>query len=226
MSSKVQDKYDALMLLMTETISSKHYLKTCRKIFVEKPLKEPAFIKQIIKPLESQVTGKPSESELPGPGIYAKQYIGQVVHYYAIRKRKYDGRHIIGNGYPTSLNAKPDISVRLDAQENRGHGFCQIYALMFLYEVETKLSTLEKRKDKYAENIHIALKWADHWTKKELYTFNIRFLQRKNIQNKKDAEVLKYFFKQNVVSLHDIVRMLRHKKYKKYLEAWHDETSF
>tara|TARA_Y100000389_G_scaffold204361_1_gene256465 strand:+ start:8813 stop:9490 length:678 start_codon:yes stop_codon:yes gene_type:complete len=225
MSSDVQDKYDALMLLMTETISSEDYLEN-RNIFVAPPLKESAFIKQIIKPLESQITGKASEYILPKQGLYSRRYTGQAVHYYAIRERSYDGRRIIGNGYPTSLNARADISVRLDAQENKGHGFCQIYALMFFYKVETKLSTQEKRKDRYAENIHIALKWADHWTKQKLYIFNIRSLQRRSNQNKKDAEVLKYFFKQNVVSLHDIVRMLRHKKYKKYLEAWHDGTSF
>ena len=225
MSSEVQKMYDALMLLMTQTISSQGYLKY-REIHVGEPLKEPVFIKQIIKPLESQVTGKSSEHELPKSGIYAKRYTGHDVHYYAIRERKYDGRHIIGNGYPTSLNAKADISVRLDAQENKGHGFCQIYALMFLHEVETKLSTREKRKDRYAENIHIALKWADHWTKKAPWLFNVRGLQRKGDENKKDAQVLKYFFKNNVVSLQDIVRMLRHKKYNKYLLAWHDGTSF
>ena len=43
MSSEVQKMYDALMLLMTQTISSQEYLKY-RGIHVEKPLKEPIFI--------------------------------------------------------------------------------------------------------------------------------------------------------------------------------------
>lgn len=225
MSGEVQKMYDALMLLMTQTISSQGYLNY-RGIHVEEPLKERFFIERIIKPLESQVKEKPSKHPLPIPGIYAKRYTGQDVHYYAIRVRGSDKKHIIGNGYPTSLRANPEISVRLDAQENKGHGFCQIYALMFYFHGETKLSTFEKQKERYAQNIHIALNWADHWTKKAQWLFNIRSLQRKGIENKKDAKVLKYFFKQNVVSLHDIVRMLMNRKYEKYLLAWHDGTSF
>lgn len=211
--------------MLTQTISSQEYLKY-RGIHVEKPLKEPIFIERIIKPLESQVKEKSSKHPLPIPGIYSKRYTGQDVHYYAVRVRGSDKKHIIGNGYPTSLRANSEISVRLDAQENKGHGFCQIYALMFYFREETKLSTLEKPKERYSQNIHIALNWADHWTKKAPWLFNIRSLQIKGIENKKDAKVLKYFFKQNVVSLHDIVRMLRNRKYKKYLLAWHDETSF
>ena len=225
MSSEVQKMYDALMLLMTQTISSQGYLNY-RGLHVGNPLKEPVFVERIIKPLNSQIKGKPSNHPLPVPGIYSKRYTGQDVHYYAIRVRESDNKHIIGNGYPTSLRANPEISVRLDAQENKGHGFCQIYALMFYFHGETKLSTFEKPKERYAQNIHIALKWADDWTKKAPWLFNVRGLQRKDVQNKKDAKVLKYFFKDNVVSLHDIVKMLRNRKYKKYLLAWHDGTSF
>lgn len=224
MSSQVQNMYDALMLFMTETISSVEYLKS-RNIYVDEPLKEPVFKKRIIKPLESQINGKPSKYPLPVPGLYAMHYTKQDVHYYAVRVRCSDKKHIIGNGYPTSLRANPEISVRLDAQKNKGHGFCQIYALMFLFGDETKLSTLEKPKERYEQNIHIALKWAEHWTKKYLWTFNIQGLQRK-IESKSDAKVLKYFFKKNNVSLHDIVNTLRAKKYDKYLSAWHDGTSF
>lgn len=224
MSSEVQMMYDALMLFMTQTISSPNYLKY-RGIYVGNPLNEPAFKERIIKPLENQVRSNKTIYPLPVPGIYSKRYTGQDVHYYAVRVRDSDQKHIIGNGYPTSLGANAEISVRLDAQENKGHGFCQIYALMFYFEGETKLSTHEKSRERYAQNIHIALKWADVWTKKADWVFNIRSLQRKNT-NKKDTTVLKYFFKNNVVSLHDIVRKLRERKYNKYLIAWHDGTSF
>jgi hypothetical protein len=142
-----QDKFDTIMLLLTETVSSQHYLNHYKIYRAETkgPSAWDKFTKQIIK-----------KSPDLKQGIYPRSYDGSV-HYFALRKES-DDTFTLANGYSDAGGAGLIYGRPLRAQPDHSHGLCQTFALMYYENQADQIIPGD-----YQENVRIGLNWLEQY---------------------------------------------------------------
>jgi hypothetical protein len=152
-----QEKFDSVMLLVTETVSSTDYLNHL-DIYRPDPLGKTKW-DTLTKNVQNQ-TKKSVKT-----GIYPRSYDASSVHYYAIRQEP-SGVFTAANGYPNAGGFGSTYGVGLNAQPNHSHGLCQTFALMYYFREEYYLVP-----GSYMENVIIGLQWLKKFTVENPWVF-------------------------------------------------------
>ncbi len=165
-----QDKFDTVMLLLTETISSEEFL-SYYNIYRPQPLTEKPW-KALLRKVSNQHSKKHPTKVTAG--IYPKKFSDNSVHYFGIRLDP-NGDFTVGNGYPNAGGFGSKYGRALNAQPRDSHGLCQTFALMYNRKFEHLL-----KPGKYQTNVIIALKWLqDYFT--QTYPWILRY-ETNNVQ--------------------------------------------
>lgn len=135
-----QDIYDAIVLLVLETISSYEYLNS---IGIYRPEK-----------VNWNVFKKQLTDQTIKPGIYPKSYGKNAVHYYSVRYDHKLDKMIAANSYDNVGTLNENYAIALNVQEDATHGLCQTFALMYYLGKE---GLLKKGTKHYYSNIKIGL---------------------------------------------------------------------